>query len=731
MCGYFYKSVLIFVYITCIQTIFAQEFKYAFQNPDLPLLQRVDDLISKLTIEEKVGQLLYNAEAIPRLNIPEYNWWSECLHGVARNGRATVFPQAIGMAATFDTDLIKKIGAAIAEEGRAKYNINSAKGYRDRYQGLTFWTPNINLFRDPRWGRGQETYGEDPYLTSRIGVAFVKGLQGDHPKYLKAAGCAKHYVVHSGPEGLRHEFNAVVTQKDLWESYMPAFEALVTEAKVEGIMGAYNRTNGDPCCAHPYLMQEILRKKWKFRGYFTSDCWAIKDFFEGHNVVKTPAEAAALALKNGCNLNCGDTYPHIFDAINLGLVSEKDVDRNLSELLPTRFRLGLFDPADRVPFNKIEADVIRCKKHISLTHEAAVESIVLLKNKDNLLPLSKNIRKVYVCGPTATHMQTLLANYYGFSEEMVTILEGITGKVSPATSIQYSQGALLDRPNINPIDWFSGIASESDITIACLGISQLIEGEEGEAIASPDKGDRLDIRLPQNQVDFLKIIRQNAEKLVVVLTGGSAIACPEVYQIADALLYIWYPGEQGGNAVADVIFGDEVPSGRLPVTFPKDIKDLPPYEDYNMEDRTYRYMKKEPLFTFGFGLSYTTFQYSDLKLSDKIVQSGNSIIAEVTVTNTGKLMAEEVVQLYITDLKASTSVPRFSLKDFKRITLDPGKNQKVRFEIKPEKLELVNAEGRRMLEIGEFKITIGGASPTPRSIALGAAQPVVATFRVQ
>ncbi len=517
----------------------------------------------------------------------------------------------------------------------------------------------------------------------------------------------------------------------MWETYLPAFEALVTEAKVEGVMGAYNRTNGDPCCAHPYLMQEVLRKKWNFQGYFTSDCWAIQDFYEGHNLVKTAAEAAAMALKAGCNLNCGSTYSNIFDAITQGLVTEAEVDRNLTELLRTRFRLGLFDPPEMVPFNSISTDVIRCDKHIKLAHEAAIKSIVLLKNKDNLLPLNKDIRKVYVCGPMATHMQALLANYYGLSEEMVTILEGIISKVSNHTSVQYRQGALLDRPNVNPIDWFTGVAAESDVTIVCLGFSQLLEGEEGEAIASPGKGDRFDIRLPQNQIDFLKKIRNRAEKLVVVLTGGSAIACPEVYKMADALLFVWYPGEQGGQAIADVIFGDAMPSGRLPVTFPKSLDDLPPFEDYSMAGRTYRYMEKEPLFPFGFGLSYTTFEYSNLNLSTKKVKRGKSVTVDVSVTNTGHVKTEEVVQLYITDVKASTRTPLYSLKGFQRVSLSPGENKKIKFEITPELMKMVNDKGERVIEKGEFKVTIGGACPGQRSVDLGGARPVEAVFRVQ
>lgn len=698
----------------------AETNQYPFLDPDLKMTDRIDDLVSRMTLEEKVAQLRFDAPAIPRLGVPQYNWWNECLHGVARNGQATVFPQAIGLGATFDPELIQRIGHAIGIEGRAKYNACSAKGRRGMYQGLTFWTPNVNIFRDPRWGRGQETYGEDPYLTSRIGVAFVKGLQGNDEKYLLSAGCAKHFAVHSGPEGLRHEFDAVVSRKDMWETYLPAFEALVTEAKVEGIMGAYNRTNGYPCCAHPYLMEEVLRQRWKFDGYYTSDCWALLDFVTGHKIVETHEEAASMAIKLGCNLNCGSIYQSLMKAINAGLLNEKEIDENLSQLLKTRFRLGLFDPPESVPFNDISTDVVRCEKHLALTREAAVKSIVLLKNNNNTLPIKKDLYKVYVTGPLAAHVQGLLANYYGLSDTLVTVTEGVTGKVDPATKVMYSQGALLDRKNLNPIDWFSSEAGDADVTIACLGLSQLIEGEEGEAIASPHKGDREDIRLPQNQIDFLKVIRSRAKKLVVVLMGGSPIACEEVYDMADAMVMAWYPGEQGGNAVADVIFGDAVPSGRLPLTFPRSVDDLPAYEDYAMQGRTYKYMEKEPLFPFGFGLSYTTFEYADMKLSCTEVEKGQSIQAECTLSNTGRFAAEEVVQLYVSDIKASVAVPNFALQTFKRIHLAPGAKETVKFEITPDMMQIVNASGEKVLEPGQFRVFIGGASPMSRSKSLGA-----------
>ncbi len=725
------KNIFTFLLLLFSNIAIIAQIKYPFQNPDLTLEQRMDDLISRMTLEEKVGQLRYDAPAIERLGILEYNWWNECLHGVARNGRATVFPQAIGMAATWDTDLMQRIGDAIGNEARAKYNVSIAHDYRGRYQGLTFWTPNVNIFRDPRWGRGQETYGEDPYLTSRIGVAFVKGLQGDHPKYIKAAGMGKHYAVHNGPEKSRHVFDAVVSQKDLWETYLPAFEALVKEAKVEGIMGAYNRTNGDPCCAHPYLMQEVLRKQWGFKGYYVSDCWALRDFFEGHKISENIHTSAGLALNTGCNLNCGNVYQELYEAIQNGHTSEDIVDANLRELLPTRFRLGLFDSAGSGPFDHIGPEVIRSGEHIKLTREAATKSIVLLKNKDNALPIIKDVGSVFVTGPMATHMQALLANYYGLSENMVTFLEGVIGKVSPQTSVKYRQGALLDEPNRNPMDWFSGVASESDVTITCMGISQLIEGEEGESIASRHLGDREDIGLPQNQIDFLKKIRANAKKLIVVMTGGSTVACPEVYDMADALLFVWYPGEQGGNAVADIIFGDAVPSGRLPVTFVKTVDDLPPFEDYALAGRTYRYMESEPLFPFGFGLSYSTFEFRDLHLDKSKVKKGESILLEVTVTNTGKYRAEEVVQLYLTDVESSVSLPKYALKGFRRISLWPGASQKVNFEISPKMMQMVNEKGERLIEAGQFKIYVGGSTPSKRSLELGAAKFVEGDFWVK
>ena len=684
-----------------------------------------------MTLEEKVSQMLYASAEIDRLNVPAYNWWNECLHGVARNGRATVFPQAIGLAATFDTTLMYNIGRAISMEARAKYNVSVANDQRGQYQGLTFWTPNVNIFRDPRWGRGQETYGEDPYLTSRIGVSFVKGLQGNHPDYLQAAGMAKHYAVHNGPEALRHEFDAQVSMKDLWETYLPAFEALVTEADVEGVMGAYNRTNGYPCCAHPYLMQEVLRDKWGFDGYFVSDCWAIRDFFQGHNIVGTAPEAAALAVNTGTNLNCGSTYPELVKSVELGLTEESVIDDNLRELLPTRFRLGLFDPAGTVPFDTIGSAWIRHPDHVALTLQAAEKSLVLLKNDNQTLPLDPNVNRVFVTGPTASHIQALLANYYGVSEDLKTILEGVVANVSPHTSVTYSQGALLDEVNRNPMDWFSGEAASAEVTIACLGISQLIEGEEGESIMSRHSGDREDIGLPQNQIDFLKKIRANAKKLIVVITGGSAISCPEVYEMADALIFAWYPGEQGGLAVANTIFGKSVPSGKLPVTFPMSVEDLPPYEDYALANRTYRYAEAEPLFPFGFGLSYTKFSYDGMYLSNNSPSTDDPVTVHITVKNDGEVAGEEVAQIYVSDLMATVPVPKYSLRKFERVHLAPGESRDLAIQLDPKDFMMVNNDGERVLEPGDFIIYVGGSVPSQRSLDLGAARYQEAKLRFE
>lgn len=705
--------------------------QYPFQDPSLPFEQRAKDLVSRLTLEEKVQQMMYNAPAIERLGIPAYPWWSECLHGVARSGKATVFPQAIGMAAAFDPDMMFRIASAISDEGRAFFHAADKRDNRFRYGGLTFWTPNINIFRDPRWGRGQETYGEDPWLTGTLGVAFVKGLQGNDPKYLKAAACAKHFAVHSGPEKLRHEFNARVSMQDMSETYLPAFRKLV-EAGVEGVMCAYNRTNDEPCCGNTFLLQEKLKKEWKFNGYITSDCWALVDFYQGHKVVKNAVEAAALALKKGVNLNCGSVYyPNLIEAVKQGLIKEEEVDSALVQLLLTRFRLGLFDPPSKVPYAKIPESVIHNEEHKALAREAARKSIVLLKNKNNVLPLKKDTRYIYVVGPNATNAEVLLGNYYGVSDNLNTILAGIAAKVPPGCFIQYKQGCLLDRENLNPADWTTGEAKEADVTIAVMGLSGNLEGEEGESIASTTQGDRLDIGLPSNQINFLKKLREgNTKPIIVIVTGGGPIAMPEVEELADAILFVWYPGEEGGNAVGDILYGDAVPSGRLPVTFPRSVDQLPPFEEYSMTGRTYRFMEKEPLYPFGFGLSYTTFSFSNLRLSKPELQKGESLNVKVVVTNTGKLAAEEVVQLYVKPPRASFRVPLASLRGVKRVLLSPGENKEVEFTLTPEDLSVVNENGSFIQMEGTWEIIAGESSPSLRSETLGAAKPALAAVKI-
>ena len=710
----------------------AIEKDYPFRNTSLTTEERIEDLVNRLTLEEKAGQMMHDSPAIERLDIPQYNWWNEALHGIGRSSVATVFPQAIGLGATFDEDLILRVATAISDEARAIHNTAVKSGYRRQYSGLTFWTPNINIFRDPRWGRGQETYGEDPYLTGRLGTAFVKGLQGDHPRYLKTAAAAKHYAVHSGPEKLRHEFNAVASQKDMWETYLPAFKALV-DADVETIMCAYNATNGEPCCANKYLLEEVLRNRWKFKGHVVSDCWALVDFHEGHRVVETPAEAAAMAVKHGVDLNCGSTYyPGLVEAVEKGLVTEKEIDERLKVLMKTKFDLGLFDPIEDNPYSKLSIENINTSKHRTLARETAQKSIVLLKN-NGALPLRNDLSKYFVTGPNATSIEILLGNYHGVNPNLVTILEGVAGAIEPQSQLQYMQGTLLDRKNVNPLDWASPNAGNSDATIAVLGISGVFEGEEGESISSETSGDRLDYNIPANQVDYLRKLSEAAgeKPLIAVITGGSPMNLEEIHEIADAVLLVWYPGEEGGNAVADVIFGKVSPSGRLPITFPKSLEQLPPYEDYTMEGRTYKYMDEEPMYPFGYGLSYTNFNYSDIELSEKSIRKEKFLKAKVIVTNTGNTKAEEVVQLYISDLKTSVRAPKYQLFGIKKIELEPGSSKEVDFEITPQMMELVNLEGERVLESGEFKVYIGGSSPGIRNVELGVPPLKETTFKLR
>lgn len=690
---------------------------------------KIKELISQMTLEEKVSQLLHSSPAIERLGIPEYNWWNECLHGVARAGIATVFPQAIAMAATFDDDLVKQIAEAISDEARAKHNEAVKQDNRGQYWGLTFWTPNINIFRDPRWGRGQETYGEDPYLTSRIGCALVRGLQGDDPENLKLAACAKHYAVHSGPERDRHTFNAIVTRKDLWETYLPAFKALV-EAGVESVMGAYNRTLDEPCCASNLLIKDILRGQWKFKGHFVSDCWAIRDFHQYHKITKSPEESAALALNAGCDLNCGCTYPMLTVSFKQGLVTEEAINTALERLLRTRFKLGMFEPQGSGKYGKLGRDIINCDKHRQLALKTAHKSIVLLKNDENLLPLDSSPKKIAVVGPGAANPHTLFGNYYGVSSRFVTILEGIGEKVKDkfGINLDYHQGCLM-YGDIHSSNAEYGEANISDVVIAVMGLDGAMEGEEGDAIASDSNGDRTAIELPPWQVKLLRKLRAKGKKIILVLTGGSSIAFPE--DLADAVLFAWYPGESGGQAVADIIFGDVVPSGKLPVTFYASTEQLPPYEDYSMKGRTYRYMTEKPQYPFGFGLSYTGFRFDSVSLSSQEISEGGLVKATVTVSNTGKMDADEVVQLYIAKDDRSEDEPIASLRGFRRIFVPAGKSVEAVFDLPSTAFETVSAEGEYRLAPGIYSVIASDAAPVPIAVEKGAPAPVMTKISVK
>lgn len=690
-----------------------------------PFEERIDALISEMTLEEKVSQLMNESAPIERLGIVGYDWWNEALHGVARSGKATVFPQAIGMAATFDPELLKKIGTAISDEARAINNdLLSRNGRYIQYMGLSFWSPNVNIFRDPRWGRGQETYGEDPFLSGSLGAEFIKGMQGADPKYLKTASCAKHFAVHSGPEALRHEFNAVVSNKDLYETYLPAFKKCA-DAGVEAVMGAYNRVNNDPACGSKPLLIDILRNKWGFKGHIVSDCGAIKNFYLTHKVVRSPEESAAMALKAGVDINCGKIYKYLVKAEADGLITEADLDERLEKVLMTRFRLGMFDSADDNPYRHIPVSKINCEEHRELAYQTAAKSIVLLQNKNKVLPLKKDLSFVYMGGPFTADIRSLYGNYNGLNDDMVTLLEGVVSKTSPSTRMQYRSGSLVADPNKNPMDWFSGQAKFADATIVGLGLTILLEGEEGEAIASADKGDNLSMQLPENQMEYLRAVslktEQGGKPLIAVIFAGCPLDLTEVCELADAVIYAWYPGEEGGQALADIIFGDVTPSGKLPITFPRSAEDLPLYEDYSMQGRTYKYMQKEPLYPFGFGLSYVHFLYDSLTADKKILTGNDSFEVAVRVTNTGSMQAEDVVQLYVSLPDAESTVPLSDLKAFRRINLEKGTSQNVAFNLTADMFSIINEKGESVPYKGTAVISVGNASPGKRSLELGAA----------
>lgn len=709
-----------------------------FQNPDLSFEARAQDLVAKMTLEEKVSQMVYDAPAIPELGISSYNWWCEALHGVARAGTATVFPQAIGLAATFDEDLLQKVADVIATEGRAKYHEFQRRGDHGIYKGLTFWSPNVNIFRDPRWGRGQETYGEDPYLTAKLGVAFIKGLQGNHPKYLKTAACAKHYAAHSGPESERHSFNAEVSAKDMRETYLYAFKECVKEARVEAVMGAYNRTNGEPCCGSQTLLQKILRQEWGFRGHITSDCWAIKDFHESHHVTRTAPESVALAVNNGCDLNCGNMYLNLMIAHQEGLVSEETIDQAVTRLMVTRLKLGMFDNPEKVPYAGIPYEKNDCPEHRELALEVAEKSLVLLKNAADLLPLDKTkIKSIAVIGPNADSRKALVGNYNGTASHYVTILEGINEAVGDSVRVNFAQGCHLYRNKVEglaePKDRFAeavAAAAMSDVALVCLGLDASIEGEEGDASNEYASGDKNHLNLPGLQQELLEEVYKVGKPVILVLLSGSALAVNWADQNIAAIIQAWYPGALGGKAVASLIFGEFSPSGKLPVTFYRTMEELPDFRDYSMNNRTYRYMKNEALYPFGYGLSYTKLEYRDLRLSKENVQNGENLTCRVSVKNIGNYRAGETVQLYLKDVDASVMVPKWQLCGFRKIQLHPGEEQDIEFDLTPRMLALINDAGQCILEPGRFEVYVGGSQPDTRSRQLTGMNVLQGSFEV-
>ncbi|WP_346863627.1 glycoside hydrolase family 3 C-terminal domain-containing protein [uncultured Draconibacterium sp.] len=846
------KTTLSLLLLLLSASIFAQNENFEFLNSDLPFDERVDILVSQMTLQEKVDQLVYTSKAVERLQVPEYNWWNECLHGVARAGYATVFPQSITIAGSWDKDLMFRVATAISDEARAKHHEFVRNGKRGIYQGLTFWSPNINIFRDPRWGRGHETYGEDPFLTGVLGAEFVKGLQGDDPKYLKVVATAKHYAVHSGPEPLRHEFNAKVSELDLRETYLPAFRTLIQDAHVYSVMGAYNQFRDFPCCASPELYS-ILRNDWGFKGYIVSDCWAISDFYKYQGFSAGPAEASAAAVKAGTDLNCGNSYPHLMEAVEKGLITEDEIDVSVKRLMMARFKLGMFDSEKDVSFAQIPYSVNTSEANDKLSLEAAHKSIVLLKNENSILPLSKNIKKLAVIGPNADNWESLVGNYNGIAKNPITVLKGLQNKLG-GTEILFAEGSHLadgvsnlsaipskylmtangkqgvvgeyfnnaklegepaftridaninfyweknaPEPELNDDDfsvrwsgylvppvsgefnigcwgmpklevWLEGekilahssehhafyhekavqleagkkykfvyeysndygdgdakllwtmpnnnmqqeaveVAKQADAVVLVLGLSQRLEGEEMPIhVDGFSGGDRTHLKLPETQRELMKAVAASGKPVILVLLNGSALAVNWANENLAAIISAGYPGQEGGTAVADVLFGDYNPAGRLPVTYYKSVDQLPAFEDYNMTGRTYKYFTGEPLYPFGYGLSYTSFTYSDLKVNKK-AKVGESIHVSINVTNSGNRDGEEVVQLYLKDEIASTPRPKLQLEGFERIFLKAGESKTLEFELTPRQFSIIGADDKRIIESGSFTVFVGGGQP--------------------
>lgn len=706
----------------------------SFKNTTLPINKRVELLINELTLEEKVSLMENKSSAIDRLGIPAYNWWNEGLHGVARSAPATVFPQAIGMAATFNSDLIYKVATAISDEGRAIYNEASAKGIHRWYMGLTYWSPNVNIFRDPRWGRGHETYGEDPYLSGLLGVSFVKGLQGNDKEHLKIAACAKHFLVHNGPEEQRFTFDATTDKKELYETYLPAFQSLI-DADVAGVMCAYNKYNSESCCGSSNLLTELLREDMGFDGYVVSDCGAITNLHATHHTTKTIEESAALAVKSGVNVNCGGIYSHLKDAIDKQLVTEKELNEVLRKQLEIRFRLGMFDDKIVNPYATISAEKVNSPEHIALARETAQKSMVLLKNKNNILPLKKDVGQIYVTGNNAADVNALLGNYYGVSKNMVTVLEGVASAVSNTTIIQYNQGFLVEQDVEAMKTGQIWNATNADVTIAVIGLNPLFEGENGDTPFSKTGGDRKEIELPANQTEYLKQIKKQIgdKPLIVVVCSGSAIAMPEVHELADAVVWAWYPGEQGGNAVADVLFGDYSPSGKLPVTIYNATEQLGDFEDYSISEsgKTYRYFKGKPLYPFGFGLSYNAMDYKLIGNSKLKMKTSETLEIQVEVRNNGDQTQNESVQLYVSKTDAEFKTPLYALKQVQNVVIKSNETETLTFNLSKALLAQVDNDGEKVLPKGAYKIYIGSSSPSQRVFELGGLIPLELTVNLK
>lgn len=716
--------------------------------------KRAAELVSRMTLEAKIQQMVFRAPAIPELHIKAYTWWNEALHGVARAGTATVFPQAIGLAATFDEDLMETVADAIATEARAKFNVQQQYEDTDAYKGLTFWAPNVNIFRDPRWGRGHETYGEDPYLTARMGVRFIQGLQGHDEDHLKTAACAKHFAVHSGPENMRHYFDAKASKKDLRETYLPAFQACVQEAKVEAVMGAYNRTNGEPCCGSKTLLQDILRDEWGFDGHVVSDCWAIQDFHEHHKVTDTPVESAALAVNHGCDLNCGEMFYYLLNAVKEGKVTEDTIDQAVIRLFTTRMRLGLLDDREEIPFSDLSYLEVDSPKMRKLNQEVAAQGLVLLRNEAHTLPLQLDrLRTIGVVGPNANNRRALVGNYEGTASKYVTVLEGIQDYVGEKARVIYSEACHLYREKCGDvtkendrISELRAVIDQSDVVIACLGLDSGLEGEEGDQGNAYASGDKQNLSLPGKQTDVLRILAECKKPVILLLLSGSALILENLEEQFPAIMQCFYPGAEGGHAIAQTLFGERSPEGKLPVTFYRSTEELPEFTDYSMKNRTYRYMKKEALYPFGYGLSYADMHLALTQGSDaarhisrsELVQNGLEIAC--VLENRSAFDAGETIQVYVhaetLEGEAATKIkqeelPNAQLKALKKLHLKAGEMKNVSMTLGADAFRLCDENGEFGLYPGTYTVSVGFHQPDQRSFALTGQENQVLTVLIE